>query len=188
MPGIKLLMRTGFTCALTVLVAACASDSNYSRYSDLIPVFPTSIVHINQLMEIPNSKARVYIQNGKAIPKRELDRFAVYCSVLMNILHEPGEPALQVNPGQFDVTEVRQFNDRFNDSRILVASTMWDMRSMPSNTFFTFEMRLKSTQQGEVRSLICVKESSLRGRHYPSLEEIRLALGDAVTIDLYQPE
>jgi len=185
---INLFTRAGFACVLAVLVTACASNSSDSYYSDAIPVFPNSIVHINQLMEIPDGMARVYIQSGKTLPYRDVDRYAVYCSVLMNILHEPGQPVLQVNPGQFDIIKVRQFNDRYSQSRTLVASSLWINEGPPSNTLFTFEMRLKSTQQPDVRSLICVKESDIRGPHYPNLEEIKIALGDAVTIDLYQPQ
>jgi hypothetical protein len=105
----------------------------------------------------------------------------------MQDLHVPGEPLLTVSPGRFEVREVRQSNDRYNDSRILIASTMWVGGSQPSNTFFTLEMRLKSAEQPAVRSLFCVKESSLRGSHYPTIEEIRIALGDAVTIEQYLP-
>jgi len=185
MPTVKLVTRASLISILAASIAAC---SNYD-FSNKIAVLPLSVVEINMPLEIPVGEARIYIQNGTAIASRsDLDRFSTYCSVLMQDLQVPGEPVLAVSPGQFEVREVRQSNDRFNDSIILVASTMWVGQGLPSNTFFTLEMRLRSAEQPDVRSLFCVKESSLRGTHYPSFDEIRIALGDAVTIERYQPQ
>ncbi|MFA9419970.1 MAG: hypothetical protein ACERLB_07445 [Gammaproteobacteria bacterium] len=185
MPIVKLTTRASLITILAAFIAAC---SNYD-YSNKIAVLPTSVVQVNTPLEIPAGEARIYIQNGKAIARRSgLDRFFTYCSFLMQDLHVPGEPVLTVSPGRFDVREVRQSNDRFNDSIILVASTMRMREGQPSNTFFTLEMRLRSTDQPDVRSLFCVKESGLRGRHYPTFNEINIALGDAVTIEPYQQQ
>jgi hypothetical protein len=179
----KLITRTSFISVLVALITACASYD----FSNKVAVLPGSVVQINMSLEIPEGEARVYIQDGKAIAKRSgLDRFLTYCSVLMQDLHVPGEPVLTVSPGRFDVREIRQSNDRFNDTINLVASTMWVSQGLPSNTFFTLEMRLRSTEQPKVRSLFCVKESSLRDTDYPNFEEIEIALGDAVTIERYQ--
>ncbi len=185
MSVVKLITRTSFIGVLATLIGACAGSYNYSAR---VAVLPLSIVQINQPLEIPTGEARVYIQFGKVIAKRGgLDRFSTYCSVLMQDLHVPGEPLLTVSPGRFEVRETRQSNDRYNNSRILVASSMWVGEGLPSNTFFTLEMRLKSAEQPDVRSLFCVKESSLRGSHYPTIEDIRIALEDAVTIEQYLP-
>ena len=180
MPIVKLITRVSFIGILAALITACSSYD----FSKKIAVLPLSVVQINIPLEIPTGEARIYIQNGEAIARRSgLDRFSTYCSFLMQDLHVPGESVLTILPGRFDVREVRQSNDRFNDTINLVASTMWTADGLPSNTFFTLEMRLKSAEQPDVRSLFCVKESSLRGAHYPNIEEIRIALGDAVTIE-----
>jgi hypothetical protein len=180
MLGIKSIIRVSQISVLAALITACSSYD----FSKKVAVLPTSVVQVNQPLEIPVGEARIYIQNGKAIAKRGgLDRFSTYCSFLMQDLHVPGEPVLTVSPGRFDVREVRQRNDRFNDSIILVASNTWRGGGAPSNTFFTLEMRLRSAEQPDVRSLFCVKESGFRGTHYPSFDEIKIALGDAVTIE-----
>ena len=181
MPIVKLTTRASLITILAAFIAACSSYD----FSNSVAVLPTSVVQINTPLEIPAGEARIYIQHGETIASRSgLDRFLTYCSVLMQDLHVPGEPVLTVSPGRFDVREVRQSNDRFSDSIILVASTMRLREGPPSNTFFTLEMRLRSTDQPDVRSLFCVKESGERGRHYPNIEEIRIALGEAVTIEL----
>jgi hypothetical protein len=186
MPVFKLITRTSFIGVLVTLIGACAGSFDYS---ESVAVLPLSVVQINQPLEIPDGEARIYIQHGKAIAKRGgLDRFLTYCSILMQNLHVPGEPLLTVSPGRFDVREVRRYNDRFNHLRILVASTLWIGEGGPSNTTYTLEMRLKSADQPDVRSLFCVKESDLGPRwQYPTIAEIRIALGDAVTIERYLP-
>jgi hypothetical protein len=181
---VKLITRTSFIGVLVTLIGACAGSFDYS---ERVAVLPLSVVQINKPLEIPAGEARVYIQNGVAIAKRGgLDRFSTYCSVLMQDLHVPGEPLLTVSPGRFEVREIRQYNDGYHDPTILVASTMFmgDGRSL---IFYTLEMRLRSTDQPDVRALFCVKESDLPGRQYPTFEEIRIALGDAVTIEQYLP-
>ena len=185
MPIVKLITRASFISILMALIIACSSYD----YSKKVAVLPLSVVHVNTPLEIPAGEARIYIQNGKAIARRSgLDRFSTYCSFLMQDLHVPGEPLLKVLPGRFEVREVRQSNDRFSDSIILVASRMWEGGGLPSDTFFTLEMRLRSAEQPDVRSLFCVKESGDRGTHYPSFDEINIALGDAVTIERYQQQ
>jgi hypothetical protein len=184
MPVVKLITRTSFIGVLAALIAACSGTSgNYSR----VAVLPLSIVQVNTQLEIPAGEARVYIQNGVAIAKRGgLDRFSTYCSMLMQDLHVLGEPLLTVSPGRFEVREVRRYNDGYHDPTILVASATWmgDGRSL---IFYTLEMRLRSTDQPDVRALFCVKESDLPGSQNPTFEEIRIALGDAVTIEQYLP-
>ena len=183
MRSTNLISRLGLISVLAALSTACA---NYN-YSKSVPVLPLSIVQINIPLEIPNGEARVYIQNGEAFDSRgKVDRYLTYCSVLMNVLHEPGTPLLKVSPGRFEVRQVRKTSDRQSDSVVVVASSMWLAELRPSNRFFTTEMRLRSAEQPDVRSLICVKESDLLGSHYPSLDEINMAIGDAVTIEPYQ--
>ena len=180
---VKLTTRASFIGILAALITACSSYD----YSKKIAVLPLSIVQVNTPLEIPAGEARIFIQYGEAIARRRgLDRFSTYCSFLMQDLHVPGESVLTILPGRFEIRQVRQSNDRFNDTINLVASTMWVRDGHPSNTFYTLEMRLRSTDQPDVRSLFCVKESNLRGTHYPSFEEIKIALGDAVTIERYQ--
>jgi hypothetical protein len=184
MPVFKLITRTSFLGVLVTLITACAGSYDYSQR---VAVLPLSVVQVNTQLEIPAGEARVYIQFGKVIAKRGgLDRFLTYCSVLMQNLHVPGEPLLTVSPGLFEVREVRQYNDGYSDSRILVASAMW-MGNGRSVIFYTLEMRLRSTDQPDVRALFCVKESDLPGRQYPTFEEIKIALGDVVTIEQYLP-
>ena len=141
---------------------------------------PASVVQVNRNLEIPARKARVYIQNGNETAKRDLDPWSIYCSVLLQDLHRAGEPKLTVSPGQFEIIKVREENEYLDFPGTYVAST--EFRYVPPIVIFRVEMRLKSAQQPRVRALICDKQVESFGNHYPTLAEIRIALGNAIEI------
>ena len=176
---VKLVIQTLVVISGIALVGACGTSS--SRYAVQPSVALTSVVTVNQLLEIPNKKARVYIQEGAQTAKRDLDPWGVYCSVLMQKLHSAGEPRLSVSPGQFEVTKVRQYKENQDFAGNFVASLDgWNF--VPPIVIFNLEMRLKSTQQPGVRALICAKQVESFGSHYPSLAEINRALGNAIEV------
>ncbi|MCH7882611.1 MAG: hypothetical protein IIB69_13790 [Proteobacteria bacterium] len=142
---------------------------------------PVSIVQVNQPLEIPNRKARVYIQNGDVTAKRDLDPWNIYCSVLMQNVHTAGEPKLTVSPGQFEIIKVREYDEHQYFPGNFVASLL-EWHNIPPIVIFTVEMRLKSPEQPGVRALICAKQVESYGRHYPTLAEIKTALGNAIEI------
>jgi len=163
----------------TILVAAGISIASSCAVTPPA-VNPASVVQVNRNLEIPARKARVYIQNGNETAKRDLDPWSIYCSVLMQDLHRAGEPKLTVSPGQFEIIKVREENEYLDFPGTYVAST--EFRYVPPIVIFRVEMRLKSAQQPRVRALICDKQVESFGNHYPTLAEIRIALGNAIEI------
>ncbi len=172
MPPVKSVIRTILVAAGISIASGCAVKPSIN---------PVSIVQVNQPLEIPNQKARVYIQNGEVTAKRDLDPWSIYCSVLMQDLHAAGEPKLTVSPGQFEIVKVREYSETQYFPGNFVAS-LRDWQNFPPIVIFTVEMRLKSAEQPGVRALICAKQVESNGRHYPTLAEIRVALGDTVDI------
>ena len=162
-----------------VILGGCASTS--SSYRNQPSVDPTSIIQINTDLEIPNGDTRVYIQNGVATTMRNIDRWATYCGVAMKKIHAMDQPKQTVSPGRFEITRVIQSSDHIFYRRVYVASRIWRY-DPPSSVNFQVEMRLDSASQPDVRSLICVKNVNNYGRHFPKLAEIKVALGDAITI------
>jgi len=181
MRNTKLFIRGSLTFAGLLVISGCAGTT--SKYADEPRVAPTSVVQINQQLEIPPEMARVYIQNGIHTGKRSLDKWLTYCSVLMQEVNIPGEPLQTVAPGKFEITEVREYNDWHYSPRIFASMTLVRL-DPPSNVIYSVDMRLKSQQQPGVRSLICVKHVDAYGRFYPTLAEMRVALGDAIEINM----
>jgi hypothetical protein len=169
---VKLIIRTILVAAGISITSGCAVKPS---------VNPVSIVQVNQPLEIPNRKARVYIQNGEVTAKRDLDPWSIYCSVLMQDLHSAGEPKLTVSPGQFAIIKVREYKEHQNFPGTFVAS-LREWHYVPPIVIFQVEMRLKLAEQPGVRALICTKQVRSYGRHYPTLAEMRISLGNMIEI------
>ena len=169
---------------LLVILGGCASTS--SSYRNRPMVDPASVIQINTEFEIPNGGTRVYIQNGVQTEMRNIDKWSTYCRIAMKKIHAMDEPKQTVSPGRFDITKVIQSNDYIFRPRVFVASTTWG-NGTPSNINFQVDMRLSSPEQPDVRSLTCVNNINdyyldISGKRYPKLAEIKVALGDAITI------
>ena len=169
---------------LAILLTGCASGS-YSKGYERPAVKPGSYVQLNYEYKIPNQFARVHFQNGKQVLEGNIDRFTPHCSILMQDIHEAGQPQQKVFPGRFYVNKVIESND-YRYGRTYVASLNWEHDGPPSNVDYQLDMRLSSSEQPGIRSLICVKNINdyvAYNRRYPNLSEIKIALGDLVTIE-----
>jgi len=172
---------------LVIFLTGCASGT-YSKTSKRPAVKPGSYVQLNHQYQIPNVFARVYFRNGKQTLKGNIDRFTPYCYISMKDVSQAGQPQQMIFPGRFYVTKVIESNDHFGGRRTYVALTI-GVFDGPSNVDYQLEMRLSSSEQPGVRALICVKnindyrDHMHEPSHYPSLSEIKIALGDLVTIE-----
>jgi hypothetical protein len=169
-----LAIKVGFCIFAAATVGSCATSSH--SFAPTPVVNPASVVRINQELQIPVGKARVYLQEGAVLDRQRSEISQIYCSVLMQNVHKRGEPLLKVMPGRFEIKQLREDNDS--------GSTFWEW---PSNDIYSVEMRLDSPGQPGVRALICAKRSGLNRSwnvrtYYPNLAEIRSALGDIIEI------
>ena len=168
---------------LVGIVALTGCSGAFSKYAVRPSVEPTSTVQINTTFDIPNQKARVYFQSGEQVRWGEIDRWTAHCSVLVNNVQYADQPQQTVLPGRFDILKVRESNDLRYASRVFVASRDGFFYDPPSNVIYQVEMRLESAEQPDVRALICAKRVDDYGHHYPTLAEIRTALGDLIVIE-----
>ncbi|MEM7294959.1 MAG: hypothetical protein AAF420_16400 [Pseudomonadota bacterium] len=166
---------------LLAVLAGCAS--HYPRNTESGEIYAGATVGIQTELEIPDFKARVYFQHGKALNHAPSDRWTTYCSVLVQNVQYPDQARQVVQPGDFGVVRVKQSNDYNNRARVFVASVKWSY-DPPSNVTYKTELRLASPEQPDVRSLICEKRVDAYGRYQPSFSEIRAALGEHVKIQL----
>jgi hypothetical protein len=167
---------------LVIFLTGCASGT-YSKTSKRPAVKPGSYVQINHEYQIPNVFARVYFRNGKQTLKGDIDRFTPHCSILMHDIRQAGQPQQMIFPGRFYVTKVIESNDYRGGGRTYAALTI-GLFDGPSNLDYKLEMRLSSGEQPGVRALTCVKNADdYMDRRHPNLSEIKIALGDLVTIE-----
>ncbi len=185
MGTIHLIIRTIMTVTGIAIISGCGAS--YKNSTVRPSVSPAAIVQINQRLEIPTRKTRVYIQDGTQTTLRDIDEWSTYCSLRMKKRSAAGEPKQSVSPGRFEIIKVIESEDRTGSQRTYVASLGWffdvnDHRSV--QVFFGVEMRLQSAEQPGVRSLICEKRIDNYGLYnYPTLAEIRAALGNIIEIN-----
>ena len=180
-----LAIKVGFCIFAAATVGSCATSSH--NYAPTPTVNPASVVRINQELQIPVGKARVYLQEGAVLNRQRSEISQIYCSVLMQKVHKRGEPLLKVMPDRFKIKQLREDNDSGSFPRFFVAPAGSSFSDWPSNDVYSVEMRLDSPAQPGVRALICAKRSGLNRSwnvrtYYPNLAEIRSALGDIIEI------
>ena len=184
MPGIKLVIRCVVVVIVTVIVSSCGASF---KSEPVQPGVTTALaVQLNQTLDIPVGKARVYIQDGVKPALHNVDRLSTYCSMRMKDRHKEGEPKLTISPGQFEITKVREINDSlyFPATFVVPRGISSDF---PLDVIFEVEMRLKSPQQPDVWAMYCAKQVTVfspvfSSSYYPKLPDIRVALGSTVEI------
>lgn len=183
-PGINLTIRSIVVVIGAVIVVSCGASF---KSEPVQPGVTTAlVVQINQTLDIPVGKTRVYIQDGVKPALHNVDRLITYCSVRMKNRHKEGEPNLAISPGQFEIIKVRELNDSLYFPATFVVSPGISS-DFPLDVIFEVEMRLKSAQQPDVWAMYCARKMIVfspifRSSYYPKLADIGIALGNTVEI------
>ena len=184
MISVKFAIRSLASVAGIAMVSGCGISFKNDPVQPRVT--PALVVQVYQNLEIPNRKARVYIQDGIKAALREVDKWSTYCSLRMKDPHTEGEAKLSVLPGQFEIIRVREFNDS-----PYFPGTFGVARGHSSDftldVIFEVEMRLKSAQQPDVWAMYCARQVTVLSpffpsSYYPKLADISVALGNTVEI------
>jgi hypothetical protein len=175
MSTIKIILRKGLVAGL-IFTVGYVTQSSYNTVQASIDT--GSLVQINQPLEIPNGKSRLYFQNGVEITQRNIEKMTTYCSIRVRDRHKAGEPKIIISPEQIEIIKLRRSNDYTGGGR---------RDESPANVIFELEMRLKSTEQPGVMALYCAKQVLVFNmvntrQYYPNNAEIITALGDTIEI------
>lgn len=179
---------------LVVFLAACTS----TRKRIPPPVKPDFTVQVNRSFEALPNYTRLYFQDGKQAVFAELDQWKTYCRLHV---FNPGKKAdylTSVTPGSFNISKVAlqletsdstpgmpvYFGSIGLGAMTVSSSSRFgrERRDPPSYWLYRVNLKLSSTTQPDVQSLICAQKWGSRGNHYPDLTEIRSALGDQIEI------
>ena len=182
-----------FIIFLLLLVASCSG-----RTPTVPPVSHSATVQINQGYDSLPNYSRIYFQAGKRIAKTELDRWTIYCRLHVYNPDMEADYVTSVAAGKFEVVSVRNqlevvgnsYSDpdyhatRGSGFSVSKASSRgdWFMDRLPSFYLYRVNMKLISPDQPDVQSLICSRKSGTYGNYYPTLGEIRQALGNVIEI------
>lgn len=179
---------------LAAFIAGCAS----SRTPIVPPVDTGFTVQINQQFDALPNYTRIYFQQGIRLPYKALDRWSTYCRLHVYNPDKKADYMTAVFPGRFTVDRVRNRYEiamnKHDDSGLYASvgfgfsiyhspSGLYRHRDGPPSYYlYRVEMKLSSLEQPDVQTLICSRKWGTRGNYYPTLAEIRLALGDIIEI------
>jgi len=162
-----------------LLMAGCAARPPITP-----PIYVGSRVQVNaQFDALPNA-TRIQFQGGKRIQQGNLDKWTTYCRLFVYNRNQKADYVTAVLPGSFEVTRVEvKYNSSDSFASDSYAGFTWGVRDIPAYYLYHVNMRLTSPDQPDVRSLNCHKKwSTPRANQYPTLVEIRQALGDLIEI------
>ena len=176
-------MRRLFLGSVTcIFLVACASTGK-----PLEPPLDTThkLLIKNSFETIPNG-LHVDSQNGLRVPDGNLDRWKTWCRLrVFNHLHG-ADYVSAIKPGLVEISSLRM---DFASSNNLVPGHghfnhfPWGFHDVPDYYLFTIHMRLTSPDQPDIRSLVCQRKWGNPGSAgYPTLTDIRRALGDQIEI------
>ena len=107
-----------------------------------------------------------------------------YCGLYVYNPDKKADYRTSVKPGVFEVSQV--FNKtRYADSDSqpdnswgMQASISWYDHEPPSYILYAVKIKLTSAEQPDVQSLTCSRKWATYGDYYPTLADIRRALGE----------
>lgn len=144
---------------------------------------PVTRLTLHERLVVPAGKWSVYFQRGVATSFGGVDEYQPYCE-----LQVTGPAAYEqfIEPGEFEVLNVRNDVDAFLNAPVKVASSALRVGGLLDREFVLYEtvMHLRSDHQPRVSQLRCARLDELRVGVFLSLAEIREALGNIMTLGL----
>ena len=162
-----------------LLVAGCAARTPITP-----PINVGSRVQINAEFDALPNATRIQFQGGKRIQQGNLDKWTTYCRLFVYNRNQQADYVTAVLPGSFEVTRVEvKYNSSDSPPGVYYSGLYWGVREIPAYYVYHVNMQLTSPDQPDVRSLNCHKKwSTPRANQYPTLVEIRQALGNLIEI------
>jgi hypothetical protein len=181
-----------------MILIALLTGCSFTRTPIPPPVKPDFTVQINRSFESLPNYTRLYFQEGKQAIYAELDQWKTYCRLHVFNPDRKADYLTSVIPGSFNISKVAlqletsesapgrpvYFGSIGMGLMTASSSSSFDreIRDLPSYYLYRVNLKLSSTSQPDVQSLICARKWGSYGNHYPDLTEIRSALGNQIEI------
>lgn len=164
---------------LTWFLVSCQSVQPYDENSRFYQVPVNSHLVLNKSVVIAPNLARAYFQYGQPVAKQAIEKYQPHCYLLLRTLSEQEQV---IQPDTFIINQVqRDFIVSANHT--FYASLVMDSLD-PSLVEYVNIYSLSSTRQPQVMSLNCLQWGQSVDRLYPSVAEVRQALGAYFTLQL----
>lgn len=169
---------------LASMLAGCAA----TPYP--LPIDTTHRLQVHRAYGPLSNFSQVYFQNGARIDEDDVDKWTTYCALRVFDSTRGADYQSRVEPGEFSISRVQI---RYHSSEgPLYFPTLGlsfglgrdpDDIGPPDYYLYAVIMRLASPDQPDVKSLVCQRKWAVRGNFFPTLADMRAALGDAMTLE-----
>ena len=173
--------------SLTALVAACQTMSYYGDERSPYFVVPRdSRLALTQALTIPAEEVSVYLQDGRLLPFAEVNKYYPHCKFEV---YTRGATTRTVAPDKFVVTRSLQEESLSaaagmrHYARLRMAVTGDQPGGAPLRSFTT-RLYLRSAKQPDVYRLSCAQWGYPPFDRHVTIEEIRRALGEVITLQV----
>ena len=170
-----------FTVFLLLLIAGCSARTPTEQP---VKIDFRTTGQSTQFDALPNG-TRINFQGGQRIQQGNLDKWTTYCRLYVYNRNHKADYVTAVSTRQFRCNQSveAKYNSSDSPPGFYHSSFTWGIRDMPAYYLYQVHMRLTSPEQPDVQTLKCYKKWTIpRANEYPTLDEIRQALGDLIEI------
>ncbi|HEY9200836.1 MAG TPA: hypothetical protein VIQ81_04480 [Gammaproteobacteria bacterium] len=175
-------IKSGLTLSLmALLLNACALPSSTDPDSFLYSVPVGSVLELKQDFPVKAQTARTFMQSGRIVEERALNIYYPHCSLRTNTLHDYDRI---IKPTRFEIYRV--VDDEEHAQRYLqYAARLFGFGSDgPTIIGQSSYYYLRSADEPDVRSLICLQWGSPESVKYLSINQVRAVLGGIFTLHI----
>lgn len=172
--------------SVLLLLAACQQAPVMNEDSQWMRITPGSSIILNQAVAVPKGDARVFLQAGKAVDKARLNQYHPHCNFEVRSVSDGN---MKIEPDTFLVTDVVTGEEEVVTGpslmRPMVQRVSFESAEGSNMISLYVRHRLHSERQPQVMRLTCHGGFGDPSEvHYPSVSDIRNALGDIATVKL----
>jgi hypothetical protein len=169
---------------LALLLTGCQFPPQHGGNSTTFNVPGGSTLTLNQALTIPPHSLKIYIQNGRL--GFGPNEYYPFCKFELRQLKDTSQV---VQPGAFEIYQTRRASGLMagipRRTRLAGLESFDIEDGKPSPVLYSIQLFLRSATQPDVYKLSCghLQDPGFTAR-YPSLQEIREALGNVFTLQV----
>jgi len=171
---------------LVLFITACQQAPVRDEDSQWMRVTPGSSIVLHQMLTVPKGQARVFLQAGKVVVKTRLNQYHPHCNFEVRSVSDGN---LRIEPASFLVTDVATGEEEVvmgpSVLRPAVQRVSFETADDSNMISLYVRHRLHSPHQPQVMRLTCHGGfAEPNEADYPSVSDVRRALGNIATVQL----
>ncbi len=176
-----MMVKTLIAVTAVAILAGCQQYTVKDENSWFYSIKPGAVVTLKETLDIAPNQVSVYMQHGRKLAANAVDLYDTHCKFEIRTI---AESTRQVSPDDFRVTKVSDQSEVVSLQGRMFASMDHDY-DVRQDISYTTTLYLSSDSQPDVLRLTCMQQDSFYYMEtYPSIAQMRKALGDVFEIQL----